>query len=81
MQTIHSLWKVDSTHQMGYQAPTYFVETMYEVVSSKSKRENLEKEMKQALELAKEKSRLADFPNKWTIAVTKVKEKNQINEN
>lgn len=72
MQTIHSLWKVDSTHQMGYQAPTYFVETMYETVSSISKRENIERENKQALELAKEKSRLNDFPNKWEITVTKV---------
>lgn len=72
MQTIHSLWQVDTTHQMGYQAPTYFVETMYEVVSSKSKRENLEKEEKLALDLAKQKSRLNDFPDKWKITVTKV---------
>lgn len=76
MQIIHSLWQVDSTHQMGYQAPTYFVETMYEVVSSKSKRENLDREEKIALDLARQKSRLSEYPNKWIITVTKLTDNN-----
>jgi hypothetical protein len=71
MQIVYSLWKVDLTHQMGYQAPSYFVETTYEVVSSKSKQINLEREELDALELAKQRSRLADFPDNWTITVTK----------
>jgi hypothetical protein len=72
MQTINSNWQVDSTHQMGYQAPTYFVETSYVVVSSKSKQENRENERKQALALAKKMTRLSDFPDKWEITVTKL---------
>ena len=72
MQTIHSIWKVESTHKMGYQAPTYYVETSYEAVSSRSKHENLERERKVAVELAKSRSRFTDYPETWTITVTKV---------
>jgi len=71
MQTIHSLWKVELTHQMGYQAPYFFVETNYVVVSNKSKHVNIEREELQALDLAKKRSRLSDFPQKWTIRVIK----------
>lgn len=70
MNTIKSLWKVVLTSQTGSQAPTYFVETTYVVINAKSKRENVEKETAKALELAKLKTRLSDFPN-WTIEVIK----------
>ncbi len=44
------LWRVDWIHRNGYQAPTYYVE-------AKTRRE--------ALALAKEKSRFTDFPKTW----------------
>lgn len=69
MNTHRKLWKVVSTHKMGSQAPTFFVETNYVSVKSRTTRENKEVEELQALEEAKSKTRLSDFPDKWTIEV------------
>ena len=54
---------------MGAQAPSFFVETNYVTVKSKSTRENKEVEELQALKKALKQTRLADFPNSWTIKV------------
>ena len=69
MNTNRKLWKVVSTHQMGAQAPTFFVETEYGIVKSKSTRDNKEVEELKALEKAKQLTRLSDFPETWTIRV------------
>ena len=44
METIKKLWKVVISNKIGAQAPSYFVETEYVAVKSKSKKENLEVE-------------------------------------
>ena len=54
------LWRVDFTNQIGNQAPYLMVETTEDL---KYKAEL------QALEFAKERSRLADFEN-WTMSAT-----------
>jgi hypothetical protein len=54
------LWRIELTHQMGYQAPSFRVET------SSKLRMNAEVE---AIRLAREKTRLGDFPNSWKITV------------
>ena len=69
MNTHNKLWKVVSSHKMGSQAPTFFVETKYGIVKSKSTKENKEVEELQALKKAKKLTRLSDFPEKWTISV------------
>ncbi len=69
MNTNRKLWKVVSTHQMGSQAPTFFVETKYGILRSKSTRDNKEVEELKALEIAKQQTRLSDFPESWIIRV------------
>jgi len=69
MSTIKKLWKVVLTHKMGAQAPSYFVETEYVAVKSKTTRDNKEVEMLKALKKAKKLTRLNDFPDDWIIAV------------
>jgi len=69
MNTHRKLWKVVQTHKMGSQAPAFFVETGYVSVKSKSTRDNKEVEELQALEEAKSRTRLSDFPDKWKIEV------------
>ena len=56
------LWRVDITHIRGYQAPTLYVET------STPEGKQPEKVEAEALKLAKEKTRLSDFPE-WEIKV------------
>ena len=51
------LWRVDWNHRNGYQAPYQFVEA---------------KKKKEAIELAKQSSRLADFPKSWSFKLTKL---------
>jgi len=75
MNTHRKLWKVVQTHKMGAQAPTFFVETEYVSVKSKSTRENKEVEELQALKKAKKQTRLADFPEVWTIRVYHMEDK------
>jgi len=69
MNTHHKLWKVVTTHQMGSQAPTFFMETKYGHMKSKTTRENKEVEELMALRQAEKQTRLADFPEKWAIRV------------
>lgn len=56
------LWRVDSNHVRGYNAPQMFIETESERLC------NAEAE---AINLAKLKTRLSDLPG-WTIEVTQV---------
>ena len=72
MSTIKSTWKVVPTSKTGSQAPTYFVETQYVVINSRTKRENYEKEYSLALIKAKKHSRLSDFPETWNFEIEKV---------
>ncbi len=72
MSTIKSTWKVVPTSQTGSQAPTYFVETQYVVINARTKRENYEKEYSLALEKAKKRTRLSDFPEIWDFEIFKV---------
>ncbi len=58
------LWRVRLVHKMDYEAPSFWVETFSPINTT---REGAEVE---ALRLAKEKTRLADFPKSWTIIVT-----------
>ena len=74
MNTHRKLWKVVTTHKMGSQAPTFFVETEYVSVKSKSTRENKEVEELMALKRAKQRTRLSDFPDTWTIRVYHLEE-------
>ena len=73
MNNFHKLWKVVTTSKTGSQAPSYFVETEYVIVKSKSTSENKEVEYQMALEEAKKRSRLADFPDTWKIEVIDTK--------
>ena len=59
------LWRVDSIHENGYNAPYFFIET---TIERKSKAEA------EALATAKNRSRLADF-TQWTLTVTNVQKK------
>lgn len=54
------LWRVDSNHIRGYNAPQMFIET---------ESERLHNAEAEALTLAKENSRLANLPG-WTMTVT-----------
>ena len=69
MNKHRKLWKVVTTHQMGSHAPTFFVETNYVTLKSKSTRENKEVDELMALRKAEEQTRLSDFPESWTIRV------------
>ena len=51
------LWRVEWTHRNGYQAPYRYVEA---------------KRRKEAIELAKETSRLVDFPESWSYNLVKL---------
>jgi hypothetical protein len=52
------LWRVDITHIAGYQAPSLLIETT-EVLKYKAEEE--------AIQIAKTKSRLNDFPESWSF--------------
>ena len=56
--TKRRLWRVDFTDKIGNQAPSLFIETI-EVLKYKAENE--------AINLAKRRSRLGDFPEIWTI--------------
>ena len=69
MNKHRKLWKAVVSHKMGSQAPTFFVETEYGTLKSKSTRENKEVEELMALRKAEKLTRLSDFPESWTIRV------------
>jgi hypothetical protein len=73
--TIHKLWKVVLTHQMGAQAPSFFVETKYVAIKTKKAYENRDAEYLKALTKAKLRTRLSDFPDVWSIDVIDTKRK------
>jgi len=50
-------WRATWVHRNGYLAPTYYVEA---------------KRRKDAIKLAKERSRLASFPKQWYVYITKM---------
>lgn len=51
------LWRAEWCHRMGYQAPT-------QEVWAKTKKE--------AIDMAKKKSRLGDFPKSWSVKLTDI---------
>ena len=75
MNTHRKLWKVVQSHKMGSQAPTFFVETKYVTVKSKSTKDNKEVEERMALKKALKQTRLSDFPDKWIIKVYHMEDK------
>ncbi len=56
------LWRVEWVHRSGYLAPHYWVE------AKKGKDEKTSR--KNAILIAKQKSRLADFPKVWYCKIT-----------
>lgn len=58
------LWRVDVTNTLGYQAPSFYVE------SSSSEKHTREKAEVDAIRLAKEKTALSRYPKTWKITVT-----------
>ncbi len=67
------LWRVDVTKILGYQAPSFWVET---ATNASQTREKAEQE---ALRLAKERTGLSRFPKAWKITVTHMENYFQIN--
>lgn len=59
-QTSPLLWRVDWTHKSGYQAPSQTIEFDPKQKNAKSK----------VIHLAKQQSRLGDFPEAWSCQVT-----------
>ena len=57
------LWRVVPIHRSGYSAPHYWVEA---------------KTKKEAIKLAKEKSRLSDFPKSWSFDLTALFDSNKV---
>ena len=53
------LWRVDWFHRSGYRAPSQYVEA---------------KKIREAVMLAKEQSRLADFPEVWSCHPVEIRE-------
>jgi hypothetical protein len=64
MNTKARLWRVDVISRLGYQAPSFWVET---VTGGKESREKAEQE---AIMLAKEKTSLSRYPKTWRITVS-----------
>jgi hypothetical protein len=60
----HQLWRVDWNHKSGYQAPVKFIEVNLPEHLSKEKARIL------VIKLAKQQSRLGDFPEKWSCKVS-----------
>lgn len=58
------LWRVDVTNSLGYQAPSFWIETETKVNESREKAEQV------ALQVAKEKTGLSRFSKTWKINVT-----------
>ena len=56
-------WRVVWYHKNGYSAPQYHVETTIR---------DLDFAKKEAIKLAKSRSRLADFPKVWYFKLTEV---------
>ena len=63
MNTKARLWRVDVTNRLGYQAPSFWVET--ETPGNKSR----EEAEQMAIQIAKEKTSLSRFPKDWRITV------------
>lgn len=58
------LWRVDVTNSLGYQAPSFRVETSTDESKLREKAEV------EAIKLAKERTALSRFPKTWKITVT-----------
>ena len=57
------LWRVDVTNRLGYQAPSFWIETDTRESLIREKVEHL------ALQIAKGKTALSRFPKDWRITV------------
>lgn len=58
------LWRVDVTNILGYQAPSFYVE------SSNPGTQTREKAEMDAIKLAKDNTALSRYPKTWKITVT-----------
>lgn len=58
------LWRVDIIHEMGYQAPSFWVETATPLSKT---REDAKRE---AIKIAEGKTRLSSFPKSWKLKAT-----------
>jgi hypothetical protein len=67
------LWRVDVTNILGYQAPSFWIETETHVNLTREKAEQ------EALKLAKEQTGLGRFPKTWRITVTHLENYFQLN--
>lgn len=56
------LWRVDWVHRNGYLAPHYYVEA--------KKGKDRKASRRNAIKVAQERSRLANFPNTWFCKIT-----------
>jgi len=63
------LWRVDWVHTSGIRAPHYWVEAK---VGRKLGRIDEKESRRNAIKVAKEKSRLSDFPKTWYCQITDV---------
>lgn len=68
------LWRVDVTNRLGYQAPSFWVETSTHESQTREKTEVV------AIRLAKEGTALSRFPKTWKITVTHLENYFQLNE-
>ena len=73
MNTKVRLWRVDVSSRLGYQAPSFWVETE---TNGNQTREKAEQE---ALRLAKERTGLSRYPETWKITVNHMENFFQIN--
>ena len=64
------LWRVDWVHTSGYRAPHYWVEA--KIGRDEKGREEMKKSRRNAIKVAKEKSRLSDFPKTWSCTILDV---------
>lgn len=62
------LWRVDWIHRSGYRAPFYWVEA--KTGRNKQGKVDEKETRKNAIKVAKQRSRLGDFPKTWYCKIT-----------
>ena len=67
------LWRVDVTNRLGYQAPSFWIETETNVSKTREEAEQ------QAIRIAKQKTSLSRFPESWKITVNHMENFFQVN--
>jgi hypothetical protein len=64
------LWRVEWIHRSGYRAPHYWVEA--KIGRNKEGKVDEKQTRRNAVQAAKQKSRLGDFPKTWYCRITDV---------